>query len=170
MDKNKLKEFIKEVAEIEELSPKKDPAVRLDNDAYDVVRVKDEWVEITAKSNPTLGFKFKKLKDRHAVCELGCGDIVSNQTVEKRLCHHPEKHWRTKCMTCGCFVSPDGEGFIEGAHQIQAAYIRYFNAIKGIPYKQEFTPASPHSEIKNYGQDRESKWVTDENGNLRLRD
>lgn len=133
MDKKKLKEFIKEVAEIEELKPKKDRAVRLDDDALDVVKVDNEWVEITAKSNPTLGFKFKKLKDKNATCELGCGDIVTNQLIEKRLSHTPMPHWRTRCNNCGHYVSPDGVGFIQGAHEIQSAYVRFFRGEKVQP-------------------------------------
>lgn len=137
MDKIKFKEWIKTVAEIKELSPKKDPNIRLDNDAQDLVRHGDEWVEVTAKANPTLGFQFVKLKDKTAVCELGCGDIVSNQVVEKRFCESPQPHWRTRCNNCGCFVSPDGVGFIEGGHQVQAAYVKFF---KGEQLRPELKP------------------------------
>ena len=170
MDKNQLKELIKQVAEIEELKPKKDPAIRLDDNAEDIIRIGDEWVEITAKSNPTLGYKFIKLKDQHRLCELGCGDIVSNQVIERRLCFTPEKHWRTRCNNCGCYVSPDGQGFIEGGHQIATAFLRYFNAFKGIVQKEKLKPNSEHSEITEYGHSRPSKWVKDSQGNISLKD
>lgn len=137
MDKKQFKEFIESVAEIKELKPTKTPNLRLDNDAEDVCRSGDEWLEITAQNNPTLGFKFLKLKDKQALCQLGCGDVVSNQIIEKRLCETPKRHWRTKCNSCGCFVSPDGVGFIEGGHAIQAAYMRHFNIEKNPNKKLE---------------------------------
>lgn len=167
MDKNELKEFIKQVAEIEELTPKKDPGIRLDDNAEDIVRVGDEWIELTAKSNPTLGYKFIKLKEQHKLCELGCGDVVPNQKIEKRLCHHPVRHWRTKCSACGCFVSPDGEGFIKGSHAIQGAYLKYFNNVKTVVEKPKSNDS--HSEVTDYGKDRPSKWVKDADGKISLK-
>lgn len=143
MNNKQLKEFVQSVAEIKELTPKKDPSIRLDDNAEELVRVGDEWFEITAKSNPTLGFKFIKLKEQHRACELGCGDIVANQKIEKRLAFTPEKHWRTRCANCGCYVSPDGEGFIEGGHQIAAAYLRHFNSLKGIETPEEVIKMNP---------------------------
>lgn len=130
MDKNEFKKRLEEVAEIEILKPKKDPNIRLDDSAEDVVRVGDEWVELTSKVNPTLGFKFIKLKDNNQACELGCGKIVANQLIERRLCFSPKKHWRTRCSNCSCFVSPDGQSLVDGAHEIQRAYNRHFNAEK----------------------------------------
>ena len=144
MDKKQFKQFVESVAEIKDLTPKKDPGIRLDNDAEDTCRVGDEWIEITAKSNPTLGFKFIKLKDVHRECQLGCGDMVSNQVVERRYALTPQRHWRTRCQNCGCYVSPDGKGFIEGGHQIAAAYIRYFNGQPvTVETKQIETPKGP---------------------------
>jgi hypothetical protein len=127
MDKNKLKEFIESVAEIQVKVPKKEPGIRQSDEDVDIVRVGNEWLPINAKSNPTLGFKFIKLKDTTRECQLGCGDQVINQVVERRLAMTPVKHWRTRCNNCGCYVSPDGIGFIEGGHQVAAAYMRYFN-------------------------------------------
>lgn len=171
MKKEDLKEFIKSVAEIEELKPKKDPNIRLDDDAEDIVRVGDEWVELTAKSNPTLGFKFIKLKDRHAVCELGCGDIVSNQVIEKRFNRTPEPHWRVKCMNCSCYVSPDGKGFIESPTMVSAAYIKYFNEKNGVQpkVKKPTEVNNSNSEIKVYEHTRPNQWVTDDQGNITFR-
>jgi hypothetical protein len=143
MENKQFKDFVQSVAEIKDLSPKKDPNVRLDADAEEKVRIGDEWIEITAKSNPTLGFKFIKLKEQHRACQLGCGDSVVNQVVEKRLAHTPEKHWRTRCANCGCYVSPDGLGFIEGSHQIQAAYLRHFNKLKGVETVEQVIKLNP---------------------------
>lgn len=145
MEKKQLKDFIESVAEIKELAPKKDPKIRLDDGVNELVRHGDEWVEINSKENPTLGFKFIKLKDKHQSCELGCGDIVTNQVIERRLALTPEKHWRTRCQNCGCYLSPDGQGFLEGGHQIQAAYVKYFNSLKGIETTEQVIKINPIS-------------------------
>jgi hypothetical protein len=87
-------------------------------------------VEIT--HNPTLGFELIKVHDQHKICELGCGEVVTNQIVEKRYGQTPKPHWKTRCKNCDCYVSPDGEGFIKGSHAVQNAYARYFNGQKCI--------------------------------------
>lgn len=143
MEKKQLKDFIESVAEIKELSPKKDPAIRLDDGVDELVRYGNEWVELNSKANPTLGFKFIKLKDKHQACELGCGDIVTNQVIERRLAFTPQKHWRTRCQNCGCYVSPDGLGFIDGSHQVAAAFIRHFNSLKGIETPEQVIKMDP---------------------------
>ena len=126
MDKKKFKKFVEEVAVIKERKPVKSPTIRLDNDAYDYVRHGDEWVEVTAQENPTLGFSLVKLKDRNALCELGCGKIVTNQIVEKRLCFTPEAHWRTRCANCARYMMPDGSGLIKDSHMVAAEFIKHF--------------------------------------------
>jgi len=90
-----------------------------------------EFVEGVAKikrdKNPTAGFELIKLKDRIGVCEMGCGEIVKNQIVERRMAFTPERHWRTYCRTCQSFLHPDGETIVKGGHKIQAIYSAYFN-------------------------------------------
>ena len=130
MDKEKLKEFVLQVAEIKELKPVTTPTMRLDDTHQNDVRVGDEWVHINKDTNPTLGYKFVKLKDNYRACELDCGKIVNNQVIEKRLATHPELHWRTRCKNCGSFIGPDGESLIEGGHNIQAAFMNYFKSKK----------------------------------------
>jgi len=171
MKKELFKSFIEQVAEIKELTPKKDPNIRQSEELEDQVRVGDEWIPLTNKSNPTLGFKVVKLKEQHRLCELGCGDIVSNQVIERRLAHTPQKHWRTRCNNCGCYVSPDGKGFIEGAHQVQAAYLKHFGVIKTHkPGSGVQQPAqSIHSEITEYERTKPGRWVTDSEGNITLK-
>jgi hypothetical protein len=77
-------------------------------------------------ANPTLGFKFIKLKDIERECQLGCGKIVKNQKLEKRLAFTPIKHWRTRCTTCQSYVHPNGVDLIKGAHLVQATFLRHF--------------------------------------------
>ena len=129
MDKHILKEWIKTVAEIKDIKPSRSPQhTRL---AVEILTEVDELGEEhtivrEVTENPTLGFQLVKIKDQHKLCEIGCGDIVTNQVVEKRLCFNPEKHWRTRCATCGKYISPGGQGFIEGAHLVASEFIKYF--------------------------------------------
>lgn len=170
MDKKKFVDFIESVAEVKHLKPATSPSIRLDDTHQNDVKVGDEWIHINKDINPTLGLKFIKLKDQHRLCELGCGDIVSNQVVEKRLSTHPEVHWRTRCKVCDCFVSPDGEGFIKGGHQIQAAYMRWF---KGLPITEQpkvDLEQKGDSQIKVYERSTPTKWITDAEGNIRFND
>jgi hypothetical protein len=168
MDKKEFKDRIAELAEIQDLKPAKVASIRLDETDQNDVRTNDgEWLHINQEVNPTLGFKFIKLKDQSRDCQLGCGDVVINQVVEQRLAFTPQKHWRTKCVTCGCFVSPDGQGFIEGGHQIQAAYMKHFNALKN-SNKEEIRNVLSDSQIKDFGSYRPSKWIKDENGNIKF--
>jgi hypothetical protein len=146
MDKNELRQRLEQVAELKDIKPPRTcnyrPAIEYitevdeDGEEYQVP------VEIT--ENPTLGFQLVKLKDQHRVCELGCGDIVTNQVIEKRHGQTPKSHWKTRCKNCDHYVSPDGLGFIKGGHQIQHAYMKYFNGQKPtLDEKKIETPAGP---------------------------
>lgn len=149
MEKKEFKEWLETVAEIKELKPVKDPNIRVNEDTEDLVRHGDEWVEVTAKENPTLGFKFIKVKDKNALCELGCGQIVTNQIVEKKMLTHPKKHWRTRCASCGDHVSPDGKGFITGGANIQNAYVKHFKKLDPncMPYNAVDDDGREYTEI-----------------------
>jgi len=163
MDKQTLINLIQQVAEIKELKPVTSPTMRLDDSHQNDVKVGDEWIHINKDANPTLGFKVVKIKPVHRACELGCGDIVANQVIEKRLCFTPVTHWRTRCIACGCFVSPDGESFIKGGHEIQSAYMRYFKGEREVEKR-----TNGHVVIKEYRPDRERKWISDSAGNISL--
>ena len=124
MDKEKFKQFIMEVAEIKELKPVTSGERPAEGDTE--VLYKGEWITLDKKVNPTLGFKFVKLKKVFNNCELGCGRVIANQSFEKRLYDYPEKHWRTKCNNCGQFQGPDGR-LIQGGSNTQAEFMKYFN-------------------------------------------
>ena len=124
MDKDKLKEFIKEVAEIKELKPVTSGERPADGETE--VLYNGEWITLDKRVNPTLGFKFIKLKSISKKCEMGCGRKVVNQSFEKRLHTYPEKHWRTKCVNCGKYQVPDGT-LIDGGVTAQSEYMKYFN-------------------------------------------
>lgn len=133
MDKNEFRTRLEQVAIIKDRKPAK--TAQHNRRATEIVVEYDEdgneiEIEREITENPTLGFELVKVKEKNAICELGCGDIVTNQVVEKRYCETPKPHWRTKCNNCGCFVSPDGIGFIEGGHAVQAAYMKFFRGEK----------------------------------------
>lgn len=165
MDKKKFKDFLNEVAVIKDEKPTT-TGYRLDENSGGEVRYNGEWVEVGRHANPTLGFKFVKLKEKMQACELGCGEIVSNQIVEKRFCESPRAHWRTRCSNCGCFVSPDGEGFISGGAQIHNAYVSWFRT--GTVPQQKTIAVNDEDDIKitSYSKDRPSRWSVDSSGNI----
>ena len=166
MDKKTFVDFIESVAEVKHLKPATSPSIRLDETHQNDVKVGDEWIHINKDTNPTLGIKFVKLKPVHRLCELGCGDIVSNQVVEKRLLAYPKPHWRTRCTNCECFVSPDGKGFIKGGPQIQNAYIRHFKGLVEQPIPEQ----KGDCEITEYDRSTPKKWTVDSDGNITLKD
>jgi hypothetical protein len=126
MDKNKFKQLLEQVAEVETLTPKFTKSqAGLDEDELAVVNFDGEWVRLDMDYNPTLGFKMIKLKDKLRPCDLSCGDVVPNQIIEKRHYKHPYSHWRTYCKTCAKYVSPDGKSFISGGFAINYAFENY---------------------------------------------
>ena len=142
MDKKLFRQQLEQLAEIKDRKPPRGPNHR---PVIEYITEVDEdgeeyQVPVEVKENPTLGFDLIKVKDHVAICELGCGDIVTNQRIERRYCETPQPHWRTKCANCGCFVSPDGVGFIEGGHAIQSAYMRHFNGQKVKPNPKDLEP------------------------------
>lgn len=126
MDNKLLKEFIQQVAEVKELKPVTDGS-RPPDDGTQVV-YQGKWIEIDRKNNPTLGFKFIKLKPVERLCQLGCGSIVPDQIVERRHAIHPKPHWRTRCASCQKYVHPSGEGFIGDSHSAQKAYYAWLRS------------------------------------------
>ena len=130
MDKKTIREFLETVGEVEDTNPVSSSTIRVDPNSSEVVKYNGEWVEIKAKDNPTLGFKFVKLKPISRICELGCGKVVEDQIVERKHYAWPEPHWRTSCKSCKCTVSPDGQSFIKGGTQAQAAFCRWLSGNK----------------------------------------
>jgi hypothetical protein len=124
MKNQDIKQFIESVAEIKLLQPSKDTTK--DSDDINEVVYRGERIEINKKHNPTLGYKFLKLKDTSKLCDMGCNKIVTNQVIEKRLAFTPETHWRTYCKSCQGFLHPDGVTIVKGGHTIQAIYLAYF--------------------------------------------
>lgn len=133
MDQKLFRQRLEQLAVIRDKKPvktashnrlAKETIVEIDEDGNEVE------IEVEIKENPTLGIEIVKIRDRTEVCDLGCGKIVTNQIVESRLVTFPERHWRTRCKNCECFVSPDGMSFIEGGHMVQDAFMKYFRQLR----------------------------------------
>jgi hypothetical protein len=72
--------------------------------------------------NLTMMPRIVKLKSQPKICELGCGQEVVNQRIERTLHDWPQPHWRTKCTNCQHYLHPSGKGLIKGVNQ----YHTYF--------------------------------------------
>lgn len=131
MDKNKFKEFLESVGEVKAIKPTKTQSVRQsDEDEIEEVKYDGRMISIGFEDNPTLGFKLVKLKENIRACELGCGQIVADQKIEKRFATSPLPHWKTRCGNCGFYLSPDGKELLKGGHLAQSAYVAWFNKNK----------------------------------------
>jgi hypothetical protein len=128
--KTEVKEFIEKHAEIKLLKPVSDPNIRVDPDNEETVIYNGELIRLSVDENPTLGFKFIKLKEKFDICKMGCGEVVANQIIERRLAFTPKKHWRIRCATCNKYQGPDGQSIISSSSGAQQAYIRYFKENK----------------------------------------
>jgi len=175
MDKEKFKQLVKSVAEIKEEKPTRTASSG---------RLLKEWVTETDPAtgeeyqvereiplvNSTLGFTLVKLKPVPRLCELGCGDIVCDQVVERRFGETPKPHWKTRCKNCGCYLTPDGEGFVEGGHAIQSLYHRHFTAAVKSVIKQS-TPQEGEIVVYEENQNkRKLNWVVAADGTITYQD
>jgi hypothetical protein len=129
ISKEKLRELIEQVALIKDLKPKTSSEVRLDNTDQNEVIYDGEEILINKEVNPTLGFELVKIKPVERVCELGCGRIVPDQKIQKRMYMNPIKHWRTRCDSCGLWQKPTKDGFVE-SRVCQNEYTVYFNRFR----------------------------------------
>jgi hypothetical protein len=133
MDKNEFRKRLEQVAELKDIKPARTANYR---PAIEYITEVDEdgeeyQIPVQITENPTLGFDLVKVKDKHELCQLGCGEVVTNQVIELRHATTPKKHWRTRCRNCDCYVSPDGQGFIKGSHAVQHAFAKHFNQESG---------------------------------------
>jgi hypothetical protein len=135
MDKKLFETLIEQVADIEYQQHKisKRDFVKADDEFDDYEEEEEEYEpsdEERIAINQTKNFILKNLKPVARECSLGCGDMVINQRVESKYYSNPIPHWRTKCINCKCYVSPDGKGFVEGTNASIAAFDRYYGRKK----------------------------------------
>lgn len=161
MDKNELRQRLEQVAELKDRAPVRSPNHRL---AIEYITEIDDQgeeyqVPVEIKDNPTLGYELVRLKDQHRLCELGCGEITTNQVIEIRRAVTPQKHWRTRCKTCDKYIGPDGKSFIKGSHAVQHAFSKYFNSQKGTATPIE----SPDDSTRTIETDEYTEIITNNN-------
>lgn len=130
MDKKVFRQWLESVAEIKDRKPVKtanhsrflkEVIVEIDAETGEEFEV-----EVEIRENPTLGFDIVKLKSQPKICELDCGKVVCGQVIERKVAMYPKKHWVTRCVSCGCYVSPDGKSIIKGSSAMQAAFAKHF--------------------------------------------
>lgn len=118
MDKEKFRQFLEEVAEVVDMNDygpngrtrqtNRDPnkkeyrvIVEVDEDGEEY-----EVLEEIHKHDPNLGIVVKSIKPVMRACHLGCGAVIADQIIEKRLAYTPYKHYRTRCANCHMYQSP----------------------------------------------------------------
>jgi predicted chitinase len=137
MDDKQLRQFLEEVAHVVDgncIGPNGRLDKRLLKKQSKIITEvitnefgEEEEVEVEVSDyNETLGYSITGLKDNYRVCEIGCGAVVPNQVIEKKLVTTPIKHWRTHCKACHKTRAPDGT--MMSSPQAQQAYIRHFNS------------------------------------------
>lgn len=73
--------------------------------------------------NITIPKKIKAIKHEPKLCELGCGQMVIDQKIEKRYSDYPIKHWKTKCSNCQYYLHPEGH-LVRGTNEITAYFAK----------------------------------------------
>ena len=130
MDQNTFRSLVEQVAQIRDgagknsggrpVQPRRVVVTETDEfgEEYQVERIEDGV-------NPTLPFQIHKLKPVHALCTIGCGKIVQDQVVHKKLHPNPQPHWRTHCVKCQIWLGPQNQllrGSIAAHHAFSARY------------------------------------------------
>lgn len=130
MDKKEFRAKLDELAVIKDIQPikltgrPKKRIVQMEDDFGEMVEMEVEDIEPT--TNPTLGIQLVEVKHPPRFCELGCGRMVEGQVVQTHFVTYPVAHKRIKCLNCGKYQHPSGEGIITGAHSTAAVYNRYY--------------------------------------------
>jgi hypothetical protein len=126
MDQDKLQAFIKSVSIVKEYKAK---------------------YGVEAEPNPSLpGLKWMSLKPVERLCQLGCGDSVIDQRIERRLAFTPTRHWKTRCANCQKYVHPDGGSLVDGSQAAQKIYQTWLAGENPNPGRQVIEH-SDHTEI-----------------------
>lgn len=73
--------------------------------------------------NITIPRTIKSIRHEPKLCELGCGQTVINQKIERRFSDYPIKHWKTKCSNCQYYLHPEGH-LVRGTHDISAYFVK----------------------------------------------
>lgn len=131
MDKEEFRKRLEQFAVLKDVNPVRNASHgRLPKEVVIEIDEFGEEVEVTREiklTNDTLGFELVKLKPIFKACDLGCGQVVSDQVIERRLSIYPQSHWRTKCASCNKWVAPNGVDLLDNSTQAQTAFVKHFN-------------------------------------------
>ena len=130
MDKKVFRQWLESVAVIKDRKPVRNAGQRVPEEWVTEIDENGEEIEVKVPikmENETLGFDLVEIKKQPKACELGCGNIICGQVIEKRVYTFPARHWRTKCVTCNKYLSPEGDQFLDAtsANAKFQYYIKY---------------------------------------------
>ena len=139
MDKRKIDEILDQLvtwqprervddkAKVKDRNETKKRLLDMGYEEEDIDQILDEMANdsrmVMNGENITVPKKIKSIKHQPKLCDLGCGDIVVNQVIEKTFHFWPTSHWRTKCTNCQHYVHPQDGRLVKGVHAFQAYYM-----------------------------------------------
>lgn len=123
MDQNEFIKRLSELGQVKELTPKTDRNIRMPDEPVDLYRHGQEF-EIDRKSNPSLGYEFKLIKEKRP-CE-DCGKKVEDRVINIQKYSTPVPHWRRRCTACGFTQNPDTGEYDLKQEGIYSWFVRYF--------------------------------------------
>ena len=131
MDQKTFRSLVEQVAQVKEgtgkgLGGRKPRPKRIVVTEIDEFGEEVEVEVIESGSNETLPFQITKLKPVSALCIIGCGRIVEDQVVHKKLHPNPQPHWRTHCVKCQIWLGPNNE-LLKGSIAAHHAFSARFN-------------------------------------------
>ena len=131
MDQNIFRSLVEQVAQVKEgvgkvLGGRKPRPKRIVVTEIDEFGEEVEVEVIESGSNETLPFSIVRLKPVSALCTIGCGRIVEDQVVHKKIHPNPQPHWRTHCVKCQIWLGPNNE-LLKGSIAAHHAFSARFN-------------------------------------------
>lgn len=140
MDKQKIDEILNQLVIWEPQDPVDDSRQiknlaqtkqRLIDIGYDEEEIDEALDSFTFDSrmivdgvNITVPKKIKAVKHEPKLCELGCGQMVIDQKIEKSFHTWPESHWRTKCTNCQHYLHPNGKELVKGVNAFRSHFFK----------------------------------------------
>lgn len=130
MDKKLFRQRLEQLAVVKDRKPARNSGQRTEYEWTTEIDENGEEIDVKIPiklTNDTLGIDLVKIKPTDRVCELGCGKIVTDQKIERKMHIFPAKHWRTRCANCNLTVSPDGSELLSStkANAAFQYYVKY---------------------------------------------
>lgn len=133
MDPKLFEQRLRELAVVKERRPKLISSIKQTAAEQSDVMYQGQMIVINKRSNPSLGVDIE-LRHQKRLCEfdyLGCEDLPVDQNIEYKYCTWPYPHRRTRCLACGCYINPQGTGFIETITEMNNALAKEARRLLG---------------------------------------